>query len=273
MNIKFSQSSFVYFNYSLKYAIQDLGEAGYQGIEIWGGRPHYYRQDLDKEFKSLLKILDKYNLVVPNFIPAQFRYPSYLCSLNEKIRKDSVDYIKTAIRNAVKFRSPSVSICPGMAIEGDPLEKAWKNFKKSLQQLLDFCDKKPVLLLIEPAHRWETNLILTISDCVRMLKEIKSKKLGILLDTGHCHINREDFKRTVKEASSYPLHIHIDDNDGQSDQHNIPGKGSIQFQTLAEALKAINYSGFISAELGFQYTLNPQQAVRETLNGIKKIFQ
>ena len=38
--MKFSQSSFVYFNYSIQDAIRHLAHCGYKGIEFWGGRPH-----------------------------------------------------------------------------------------------------------------------------------------------------------------------------------------------------------------------------------------
>ena len=60
--MKFAQSSAVYYNYSLKYAIQDLGRIGYDGIEIWGGRPHMYRQDLDEQLTDILSLLEKYDL-------------------------------------------------------------------------------------------------------------------------------------------------------------------------------------------------------------------
>ena len=49
MPMKFSQSSFVYLNYPLQEAIRRLHQYGYQGVEIWGGRPHAYRHDLDDE--------------------------------------------------------------------------------------------------------------------------------------------------------------------------------------------------------------------------------
>ena len=58
--MKFAQSSAVYFNYSLQYAIKDLYSSGYDGIEIWGGRPHMYRNDLDEqldEIKDLLNLI------------------------------------------------------------------------------------------------------------------------------------------------------------------------------------------------------------------------
>ena len=80
--MNFSQSSAVYFNHSLEFAIRDLHRMGYQGIEVWGGRPHMYRHDLDAELDDIVGLLKKFGMQVCNFIPAQFRYPSILCSSN-----------------------------------------------------------------------------------------------------------------------------------------------------------------------------------------------
>ena len=71
----YSQSSFVYFNYPLQVAIYRLHKFGYQGIEIWGGRPHAYKRDLDDQIRDLITILNKLDMTVSNFIPAQFRIP------------------------------------------------------------------------------------------------------------------------------------------------------------------------------------------------------
>ena len=271
--MKFGQSSFVYFNYSLKDAIRGLGKAGYDCIEIWGGRPHYYRRDLDDDLHEILALLDKYEMTVPNFIPAQFRYPSILCSLHENVRRDSVAYIMDAIDSAVKVNAGTVSICPGTSLHGENPDKSWMALKISLNELVDYCENTPISLLIEPAHKWETNLIFTVDDALRMISEIGSDKIGICLDTGHVHINGEDFTKAVKAAGSYPLHIHIDDNNGESDAHMIPGKGSIDFKPLVAALKDNGYRGCVSAELGFQYTLTPDDAVRETILVLKNMFQ
>lgn len=119
--MNFSQSSFVYFNYPLQEAIRRLHKYGYQGIEIWGGRPHAYRHDLDDELDEIIALLDRLEMAVPNFIPAQFRYPSVLCSLNETVRQDSVAYIQDAIDNALRLKSPYVSLCPGMTLFGQDL--------------------------------------------------------------------------------------------------------------------------------------------------------
>jgi len=272
--MKFSQSSFVYFNYSIQDAIRHLAQYGYQGIEFWGGRPHMYCHDLDAQLKEIIDLLTKYNMVVPNFIPAQYRYPSILCSLNEVVRKDSVRYISSAIDNAVKLGTPYISLCPGMALEGQDLKVAWSQLRRSLAELVEYVEDKSVTLLIEPGNPFETNLILTAEDALRMIKEISSDRLGVLLDTGHMNLNGEDFTQTIGtiRSENVPLHVHINDNHGDADIHLVPGEGSIDFAPLVKALKEMNYQGFISAELGFQYSQRPDPAVNETYHWLVENF-
>ncbi len=270
--MKFSQSSFVYFNYSLQEAIRRLHKLGYQGIEVWGGRPHCYRHDLDDQMDEIRALLDQFEMSVPNFIPAQFRYPSILCSLNETVRRDSVGYIQAAIDNARELGSPYVSVCPGMSLFGEPLDQAWAQLRRSFEELLEHAAQAGVGLLIEPAHAAESTLILTVEDGLRMIDEIGSERLGILLDTGHATVNGEDLAQTVRSLKGVPLHIHIDDNHGDSDAHMVPGEGSIDFGPFVQALDEIGYQGFVSAELGFQYTLDPDPAVEETYQTLTKIF-
>jgi protein FrlC len=210
---------------------------------------------------------------VPNFIPAQFRYPSILCSLKETVRRDSVRYIQDAIDNALRLGASSVSLCPGMTLFGEDLDKGWAQLRKSFMELLDYTEGKDLLLLIEPAHAAESTLILTVADGLRMIEEIGSERLGILLDTGHTNVNGEDLAEVVVTLKGVPFHIHIDDNHGGSDAHLIPGDGSIDFEPFVRALREINYQGFVSAELGFQYTLDPDPAVEKTYAVLSRMFE
>jgi protein FrlC len=269
---RFAQSSFVYLNYPLQEAIRRLHRFGYQGIEIWGGRPHLYRHDLDAELDSIKALLDQFEMTVPNFIPAQFRYPTILCSSNESVRRDSVRYIEDAIDNALKIGAPSVSLCAGMTLYGESIDQGWANLRQSIIELIDYTDQTNLRLLIEPAHQAESTLILTIADGLRMIREIKSERLGICLDTGHAHLNHEDLAQIVRDLRGVPLHIHIDDNRGDSDAHLMPGEGRIDYKPFVRALREMSYPGFVSAELGFQYTLEPDVAVTQTHRAMRQMF-
>lgn len=268
--MNFAQSSAVYFNYSLQYAISDLQRLGYQGVEIWGGRPHMYRHDLDDQLPEIIGLLKRLNMRVCNFIPAQFRYPSYLCSSNEHVRKESVEYIESAIDNAIRVGSPTVSLCPNMALFDESVAKGWKQLVKSYQEIEEYVTGKEIILLIEPAHRFESNLIQTVDDCLKMLDELDSDKFGILLDTGHANVNGENFEKILPKCKGIPLHIHLDDNNGDFDSHWIPGHGNVDFDSFFKALNDIRYQGYVSVELGGGYNMDPSSACKESLDFLKR---
>jgi sugar phosphate isomerase/epimerase len=148
----------------------------------------------------------------------------------------------------------------------------WAQLRQSFTELLGYSEGKDLVLLIEPAHEAKSTLILTVADGLRMIDEIGSERLGILLDTRHANVNGEDLAAVVRSLKDVPLHIHIDDNHGDSDAHLVPGEGTIDFQPFVQALKEIDYQGFVSGELGFGYTLDPDTAVQETYAVLSDLF-
>lgn len=259
--MKLSISTFLYFNYPLDEAIRRIAALGYDGVEIWGGRPHAYCDDIDQEEATrLTKLIEEVGLEISAFIPAQFRYPTCLCSGNPKIRTASVDYIKKSITTATMFGCHKVSICPGHTLFGQGHESGMKALADSCKELLAFAQQKQVSLLMEPAHPFETDLIVTVDDGIRFIRDYGFKDLGIALDTGHCFINKESLPDCVVSLTSVPFHIHIDDNSGQSDDHKVPGEGEICFEPFLKALLQERYEGFLTAELGWGYTGEPDAA-------------
>jgi protein FrlC len=259
--MKLSISTFPYLNYSLDEAIRRIADLGYDGVEIWGGRPHAYCYDIeDAEATGIRKLTEKLGLEISGFIPAQFRYPTCLCSGNPKIRTASVDYIKKSITTAASFGSKKASICPGHTLFGQGYESGMKALAESVEELLEFARKKQVSLLMEPAHPLETDLIVTVDDSIRFIKDYGFKDLGVALDTGHCFINKECLPDCVISLRNIPFHVHIDDNSGQSDDHKVLGEGAICFEPFLQALHREGYDGFLTVELGWGYTAEPDAA-------------
>ena len=236
--MKFAQSSFVYSNYSLQYAIRSMGRMGYDGIAVWGGRPHMYRQDLHAQLPEIRDLLAEHRMEVCHVVPAQFRYPSLLASSNEKVRRDSVRYIMDNVDNALLLGAPSLHVCAGMSLLDQPLERGWDCLRRSIIEILETMRGTGLRLYIEPAHRFESNQILTLDDGLRMIREIGDPQLGILLDTGHLHVNGEDLAEGVAKLGPLLGHVDLDDNDGSADAHLAPGAGTIDFAPFAAALNA-----------------------------------
>ena len=242
--MKISISSKLYQNYRLEETVKRVAKLGYDGIEIWGGRPHAYYRDINRTtVSSIRESIEKAGLEISGFIPAQFGYPTSLCSPISTIRKDSVEYIKKSIDTSLLLGCRKVSLCPGRTLFGQGYDSGMAELISSLDELVDYSVSKEVLLLLEPAHMMESDLVLTVNDGVRLIEEQKYPNMGIALDTGHCHVNKESLIDCLLllKGKNIPLHVHLDDNNGLTDQHKIPGEGTICFTPFFQTLLETGY--------------------------------
>ena len=274
--MKLSYSTKLYYNYRLEDAIKRGAKAGYPAVEIWGGRPHAYYKDMNEAaVDSVKKVLDETSLEISGFIPAQFGYPTNLCSPIKSIREDSVEYIKKSIDTSLSIGCKKVSLCPGRTLFGQGYQQGMEDLKSSLSELVDYAVKTGALLLMEPAHMLESDIVMTVEDSVRLIEEEKYENMGVALDTGHCNVNKEVLVDTVYllNDKKIPIHIHLDDNDTTGDQHKIPGEGTIEFVSFFKALMEIGYDGYLTIELGFDYSANPDAAAYKSKKAVLKLIE
>jgi len=258
--LKVSISTFPYFYYSLEDAIERIAAFGYDGVEIWGGTPHAYAYDMSKEkIKKIKASIENRGIEISGFIPAQFRYPTNIAIDDELIRCRSLDYLKKSIEIAVALGAPLVSICPGHSRFGQDIENAWDNMISGIRELLDYAGNS-IKIMMEPGNRYETDLVVTAEDGKKAIKALESR-IGLVLDTGHMFVNRESISDGFSGIENKLLHFHIDDNMGVTDDHMVPGDGRMDYEIFFRNLKKINYEGFVTVELGFQYCTDPDPAV------------
>jgi protein FrlC len=261
--MKVSISSKLYQNYTLEETVKRVVKLGYDGIEIWGGRPHAYYRDINGAVAaSTRELIDKAGIEISGFIPAQFGYPTSLCSPISSIREDSVEYIKKSIDTSLLLGCRKVSLCPGRTLHGQGYNRGMAELTDSLGELVDYAVTRDVLLLLEPAHMMESDLVLTVEEGLRLIEEQKYPNMGIAMDTGHCNVNKESLTDCLLllKRKNIPLHVHLDDNNGLGDQHKIPGEGTICFVPFFQTLLETGYKGFLTVELGFDYTSSPDDA-------------
>ncbi len=271
--MKLSLSSFIYFNYPLDEAIRRTAAAGFDGIDIWGGRPHAYRRDLsEREMTTLRQLIRDEGLAVASFIPAQFRYPTSLCSPNETIRQDSIRYIQDSIETAAALGAPIVSVCPGHTLYRQSKEDGIERLSESLWAITEFATRHSIRIAIEPADKYETDLLSTCADTLRLIEQLGYQNLGVLLDNGHAYVVDESADDAVRLLGDRLFHVHVDDNDGVRDQHLVPGDGDFDFPPFIAALRAVSYDGYLAAELSWDYTIDPDPPARLTVERMSKLL-
>lgn len=263
--MKLGVASSIYVNYPMEEAIRRVADAGYAGIDIWGGRPHVYRQDMsDTELRDLRQLLVNCQLVVPTFMPAFYRYPHSLSSPNKIIRDDSLSYMQQCADNAIALGAQALLIVPGSSLSGQTRQDAWKRMCEGIVRIREYTESLGIRLGIEPVNRYVSDLVNTAEDAMRVIREVGHDGIGVVLDTGHIYLSEETPEQAIANCESHLLEVHVNDNDGQHQQNLVPGDGTFDFDNFLKSLRSTGYSGFLTAELGWEYTQKPDLAVQET---------
>lgn len=271
--IKLGSATSVLLNYSIQDAVSILANAEFDGIDIWGGRPHVYRNDYsEKELLELRKMIEQENLATPSFMPAFYRYPHSLSSPNDRVRQESIDYMFRCADNANTLGAEVLLLVPGRSLVGQGIEDAFQRLLDSINQVCAYCGQYEFKLGIETANRAVTDLVVSHQDALKIIKTLNHPSLGVVLDTGHLYLNKEDLVDVMENLGHLILQFHVNDNDGVHQQNLIPGDGKFNFHNFISVIKDYSYSGFLSAELGWDYTIDPEPALKKSIERLRNML-
>ena len=266
----------VLYQYSICDAISLIANCGYEGVDIWGGRPHVYRQDFSiPELVYLRKVIEDHGLTVSSFMPAFYRYPHSLSSPNPKVREDSIAYMRECIVNASALGANIVLVVPDHSLYGETREDSKQRMIDSIDAIALFAYQyTDIRLGIEILYYDETDCVNTSDDALNIINQLGHKNIGVILDTGTLNLSKEPLNEILTKLDKLILQVHVNDNHGRNHQQNlIPGDGNYKFKNLIRRLKEQNYTGFLSAELSKEYAHDPEPALRITAERIRDWIQ
>jgi len=271
--MKLSTATSILVNYQLLDAIDAVASSGFTGIDVWCGRPHLYRRDYSKEY--LLKVAEKLKglgLYVVSAMPAFFRYPHSLSSTVDNICQDSIAYMRDCIENAAIINAGHVLVVPSNNLYGQTVEDARKVFIRNLEKVCEIAQQNNVLLGVEVLNPQLSRFACTAAQVMGIIKEIGWDDLGLVLDTGHVNLSDETFEQALDIAGDRLMQIHINDNHGEEMLNAVPGEGNFDFVDLSRIIKASGYSGYLSLELGWHYSFDPEPVLREAIKMSRKLI-
>ena len=102
---------------------------------------------------------------------------------------------------------------------------------------------KDMTLGLEICNRYETNVINTARDALRLADDIGEDNVLIHLDTYHMNIEEDDLVRPVREVGGRLGYVHIGEN-----HRGYLGSGHLDFTSFFHALADIRYTGPITFE-------------------------
>lgn len=119
----------------------------------------------------------------------------------------------------------------------------WATFQSSMNELLDRIPANTRLAVENtPLPSGRLDVILDIVGLY------PPDRVGICLDLGHANI-QENVVSAIRAASSRLIHVHASDNHAGRDDHLVPGRGSIPWDRVFDALAEADFSGPLTVEL------------------------
>lgn len=270
--MKLGTATSVLFQYALEDAVPLVARAGYDGLDIWGGRPHAYRDDLSSsELKHVRHLIDDHGLVVSSFMPAFYRYPHSLSNPNPRILADSIDYMRRCIDNAALLGASIVLVVPDHSLFGQSREDSLQRMIHSIDTIANYATQyDDIRLGIEILYYDETDLVNSADDALTIMAQVPYDNLGVVLDTGTLNLSKEAPADIFTKLGDAVLQVHANDNEGVHKQQNlIPGEGTYDFAALSRFLNEQNYQGFVSAELSKEYSADPEPALVTTAERLR----
>jgi len=226
--MKIATSTSVLYLYDIFDAVDLVADCGFEGVDIWGGRPHLYRKDYNPTQMEQLKTrLAERNLAVSSFMPAFYRYPHSLSTPNPVVLNDSLEYMRLCINSAAFLGAPVVLIVPDFSLHGQTKAESLRRFTESIDQLADYAAPHALSLGIEVLFPDETDLVNTSAEAMEILQRLNRPNLGVVVDTGTLNLNQEDTDEMIRILGDRLLRVHGNDNDGrrgcESSRPYLPG--------------------------------------------------
>ncbi|MEZ4736365.1 MAG: sugar phosphate isomerase/epimerase [Caldilineaceae bacterium] len=100
-----------------------------------------------------------------------------------------------------------------------------------------------ITLALEPLNRFETFIVNTVADGVRLVTEVDRPAVGLLLDTFHMHMEEKSTAAAIRHAGPHIKHFHASEND-----RGTVGSGQVAWPAVFGALRDIDYQGQIVVE-------------------------
>ncbi len=186
------------------------------------------------------------------------RYP--IGSENRTIRMTGVNLIKDAVKFSVDIGNRVIQLAGYDESYNEPNENTRRLFRESLGECVEFASGYNVMLAIETM---ENDFMDSVGKVIDHVKAINSPWLGVYPDIGNLasrgYLTEEDFLK----GTGHIVAVHVKDS-RPNEIRNVPfGEGIVDFVSVFNMLRRVDYSGPFVVEMWANGTNDPVEEVRK----------
>lgn len=256
----------------LEQAFCDAADFGYDYIELWGGRPHAFTPDLlSGGSDEILRLIQRYHIPVHIYTPEHNAYPYNYMLGDERQWESSMAYLHDAFRAAAAIGAQYtlVSVGHGGCVS---LQQRRERLFKSIRRLAHAAEEEGQIILLETLTPYESNTCTRLQELQEVLEVINSPALLGMCDVVPPFVQQEgpaDYARALGKRMG---HLHLVDNDGNSDTHLLPGDGIMPLRQILRDMRSAGYDGMATIELVTNYMSDPSYYAKLALERTKELL-
>jgi sugar phosphate isomerase/epimerase len=184
-----------------------------------------------------------------------------------EIRKKAIQFVSEMISFGAKFGAPAIiGSMQGNVLPTGNREETMDWLSQGLKILGQKAESEGIFLIYEPLNRYETNLLNTLEAGSAFLEKSGLENIKLLADLFHMNIEETNLPESIKSYAKHIGHVHF------ADSNRKPmGFGHTEMKPIAESLKEVGYTGYVSAE-AFPWP-DPYAAAQQTIEAFKKHFR
>lgn len=119
----------------------------------------------------------------------------------------------------------------------------WERAVKNLNKVCEIAQGFGCEIALESLNRFESDMVNTAEDVMRLVTDINQSNAKVLLDGFHMTIEEKNIRDAINQVGAKLIHVQVSEN-----HRGIPGTGLTPWQDFSLGLKDINYQGAISIE-------------------------
>ncbi len=260
-------------------AIESLAALGFRKTELLADGERWKRPALH-EAARLKNALEHFDVD-----PASIHTPIKgidLTSADSAIRRESVGRIAEAMRFGAEMGTRTAIVHPSGKPDAQGRPYSWENLgeamehaHESVSELVKVSQETGVRIALENLSgvKMKCRPLETMQELRAFIASLPSKYVGLCLDVGHSRISGFDPAEQARVASERLWALHLHDVDGSEDSHWVPGRGVIDWDSLAQALSDIGFQGDWTLEVLVTHSEASAAKIGEECTALRQLWE
>jgi D-psicose/D-tagatose/L-ribulose 3-epimerase len=196
---------------------------------------------------AIKKSLDQYGLK-PS-VCGVFGPSKDLTADDESLQKNCFSYLEECFRICtqleVDFLAGPMYSAVGKARLVSPKQRKveWGRAVSNLHKVCEMARSYDLSIALEPLNRFESDLVNSAEDVMRLVTDVNQDNARVLLDGFHMTIEEKNIREAINLVGKKLIHVQVSEN-----HRGIPGTGLTPWKDFADGLKDIDYKGSIVIE-------------------------